>query len=279
MNDRVEARLRSLAVGVPVRRLRQPIDTERFLPGGPLPAAPSRALLLSNNPSDDRWRLLEGACEAAGMSLTRVGGDGRQSADVRAALADADVVIGYGRSILEAMACGRAAYVYDWNGGEGWVTPETYAAIEADGIAGRSGREVLDRERLAADLRSYDLGMGPVNRDLVIAHHRANVHAQELVGMLRSLGAPRERPRGPFDEMARLVRMEWRTRGDVYSLRRENEELRQRLRTCLDTAEERAIVHGRVVEEQVRSDFERTLSWRVTGPLRALSRARARRRR
>ena len=41
-------------------------------------------------------------------------------------MADADIVVGYGRSVLEAMAMGRAAYVWDHAGGDGWVTPETY---------------------------------------------------------------------------------------------------------------------------------------------------------
>ncbi len=271
LNDRVAARLRSLAMAPEVVRLRQPIDTERFTSRNPLSEVPRRALLLSNTPVADRLALLERACAANGIELVRLGGIGGQSSDPRSALNDADLVIGYGRSILEAMACGRAAYVYDWNGGDGWVTAESYAAIEADGIAARNGRTIVDGERLAEDLGGYSAAMGPVNHDLVIAHHRANVHAQELVGLLGRLGSPPARSREALDEMARLVRLEWRARAEVHALSHENVKLRDELLDAEERAEEQRAAYGRVVEGKLRHSYENTFSWRVTAPLRALT--------
>ncbi len=55
-------------------RLRQPIDTERFLSRGPLPERARRALLLSNNHFSDRLAMLEAACCDTGLELVRVGG-------------------------------------------------------------------------------------------------------------------------------------------------------------------------------------------------------------
>ncbi|HEU4943663.1 MAG TPA: hypothetical protein VFT10_00710, partial [Solirubrobacterales bacterium] len=277
LNDRVADRMRSSATSVEVVRLRQPIDTERFVPQAELPEIPRCALLVSNTPHADRLAMLEGACAKAGLELARVGGRAGQTTDLRSALAGAEIVIGYGRSILEAMACGRAAYVYDWHGGEGWITAASYAEIEADGISGRSGRRIIDAERLAEDLLGYEAAMGPVNHDLVIAHHRANVHAQELVGLFGRLASPPPRPRAALEEMARLVRLEWRARGDVQALAREN----ARLNSLLGESEQRA----REAEEKAASERERaqrayesTLSWRVTRPLRALGDALRRRR-
>ncbi len=280
LNDRVAERMRSFATRVEVVRLRQPIDTERFTPRGPLPEVPRRALLFGNNPGTDRVAMLEAACEVAGLELTRLGGVGAQVTDPRAALAGADVVIGYGRSILEAMACGRAAYVYDWHGGEGWMTPVSYSAIEADGIAGRSGREILDATRLAADLGRYEASMGAVNHDLVIAHHRANAHAQELLQLVARVGAPAERPRAPLAEMARLVRLEWRARGDAQILANENAHLRDRLGSAeaeLKVARDAARWEADRAGELVRA-YERSRTWRWTAPLRAIGRAIRRRR-
>ena len=62
------------------------------------------------------------------------------------------------------MACGRPAYVYDVFGGDGWVTAETYDAIEADAIAGQAFPGVIDADRLRNDLDAYDPAMGHVNR-------------------------------------------------------------------------------------------------------------------
>jgi hypothetical protein len=197
MNDRVEARMRSYARERRLLRLRQPIDTDRFVPRTPLPPAPRRALLLSNTPHRDRVRMLEEACAAVEIELVRLGGRDGQTTDPREALHGTDIVIGYGRSVLEGMACGRAAYVYDWKGGDGWVTRQSYPRIEADGFGGRSGEVTIDAARIRDDLRAYAPSMGAVNYDLVNAHHRANVHAQELIGALAELGPrpPRRRRR------------------------------------------------------------------------------------
>src|SRR4051794_17193762 len=138
LNDRVAERLRALAVPAPVMRLRQPIDTERFVPGAPLPERPRRALLLSNNAVSDRLAMLESATAAVGLELVRVGGEAGQTSDPRNRLVDADIVIGHGRSILEAMPCGRGAYVYDRNGSDGWATADRYAESGASGVAGPS---------------------------------------------------------------------------------------------------------------------------------------------
>ncbi|HET7417574.1 MAG TPA: hypothetical protein VFJ61_08125 [Solirubrobacterales bacterium] len=291
LNDRVEQRLRSFAEEHEVVRLRQPIDTERFVAAGALPEKARRALILSNNIIADRESMLEEACTAVGWEVSRTGGGGRQTTDPRQALAEADVVIGYGRAVLEAMACGRAAFVYDWAGGDGWVTAESFAALEADGFAGR-GEAVFDLDRLTEAFSRYDRSMGPVNHDLVIAHHRANVHAQSLVEIFNRVAAPAGRPDAPLADMARLVRLEWRARAEIHGLRAEAARLHQRLhsigeeltaanqriaagekaREAADAerlqAEQRATEVARLAEAETAERYESTFSWRLTRPLR-----------
>jgi hypothetical protein len=287
LNDRVADRLRALSPPPGVVRLRQPIDTERFRARGALPEVPRRALLLSNNHLGDRLAAIERALAGRDVELVRVGGVAGLSTDPRSRLAEADIVIGYGRSILEAMCCGRAAYVYDWSGGSGWVTAESYAAIEADGFAGRAG-EVIDERRLSEDLGAYSPSMASVNRDLVVAHHRANVHAQELVALLRGPAPADEPPPAPLGEMARLVRLEWRARAEAHGLLGDNANLRSQLEAQvkqreaveaeLDRAQRAARDQARKAGDAVRA-YEGTLSWRATAPLRALSRLMRRSRR
>lgn len=283
LNDRVARRMRSYATEVEVVRMRQPIDSVRFAPRGALPAAPRTALLLSNTPHEDRLEQVRSACAEAGLELALLGGDSGRTPDVRRALASAEIVIGYGRSILEAMAMGRAAYVYDWKGGDGWVTPETYPAIEADGLAGSAGLATVDTGRLAEDLRGYSASMGPVNRDLIMSNHRAGIHAQELVALLGRLEQPAPRPRGPLQEMARLVRLEWRAQLEVNGLVHENAHLRELLKASegrLGEARQEAADEARRAHELALA-YEATASWRLTKPLRALGRlvGRLRRRR
>jgi hypothetical protein len=275
LNDRVAERMRSFASDLEVVRLRQPIDIERFMPRAELPPTARRVLLLSNAPNREHISILEAACAEAGLELSQLGGLSGQAADTLPALAAAEIVIGYGRSILEAMSCGRAAYVYDWKGGDGWVTPESYPAIEADGFAGTAGGTIIDAASLAGDLRRYNAQMGVVNHDIVIAHHRAHVHAQELLALLERLAQPPARLPAPLQEMARLVRLEWRARGDVQSFARENAHLRGLLEESDRSAREgweEAEAQKRRVGETVQA-YESTRSWRLTRPLRAFGRA------
>jgi hypothetical protein len=277
LNDRVAQRMRSYAIKAEVVRLRQPIDTQRFVPRGTLPEVPRKALMLSNTPSVDRLKMLEAACAKAGLELSRLGGLSGRATDVRPALAEAEIVIGYGRSILEAMALGRAAYVYDWKGGDGWVTPESYSAIEADGIAGGADIATVDIAQLTNDLRRYSPAMGPVNRDLVVAHHRANIHAQELLRLFeRLLTKPVTQLRAPLQEMARLVRLEWRARLEINGLTHENGHLREQLRKSEERVEEarQAAAHEAARVHEMARTYEATASWHLTKPLRALGRMR-----
>jgi len=140
-----------------------------------------------------------------------VGVHGTPTTDPSLAIADADIVIGYGRGVLEAMACGRAAYVLDHLGGDGWVTPDRYPALESDGFGGRAESDGVDADRLRRDLREYDPGMGLVNRDLIVANHRAAVHAQELVALLEAAAPPVRRPAAELLDMSHLVRLGWRS--------------------------------------------------------------------
>ena len=50
------------------------------------------------------------------------------------------------------MACGRAAFVYDAYGYEGWVTSESYGRLEARGFDGVGSNREFGVEALREDL-------------------------------------------------------------------------------------------------------------------------------
>ena len=58
------------------------------------------------------------------------------------------------------MSCGRPAYVYDAFGGDGWVTADTYDAIEADALAGQAFPDVIDARPAAQGPRGVRPGDG-----------------------------------------------------------------------------------------------------------------------
>lgn len=72
--------------------------------------------------------------------------------DMAPVINQADVVIGTGRGVREAMACGIPAIALDACGYDGLVTPETIESLEYQNFSGRSGRP-LKAEYLLEDLR------------------------------------------------------------------------------------------------------------------------------
>jgi hypothetical protein len=215
------------------------------------------ALALSNYLHGPRIALLSRACDRLGIELRQAGAfapTGPDSAIV--ALNEADIVFGKARVIYEALACGRAAYVFDHNGGDGWVTAANFQKLSADNFGGQSGTFVIDDERLVRDLAEYEPGMGTVNRDLVIASNSAARHATELVGVLERL-VPRRAPvNAPLDEIARLIRLYHRADAQAFVLQAETTRLGARIHS-LDA--ECAVAHNalstaRDAAEQARAD-------------------------
>jgi len=240
-SDRTAKRIRALALEVPIVRLRQPIDTERFADAGPIRARPRQALLLSHYLRGERRNALVSAWEAAGVQCIQVGSPGQLELDVVPAIAQADIVVAKARAALEGMSCGRAVYVCDDPGADGWVTEANYPALEADNFAGQATPSPPD---FGADLERYRPDMGWINRELVRTHHNARRHAAELVQILRAVEPPREGVTAA-GEIGRLTRSNWGTQQQVLALKQEAIILRERT-LAAETASEanRAAVEG-----------------------------------
>jgi hypothetical protein len=267
--DRVEQRVRALGLEHEVVRLRQPVDVERFKPTRPPRARARVALALSNYLHGERREVLERACSRAGLELRHAGRHSDAGlVPAERELNEADVVFGKARVIHEAMACGRAAYVFDHNGAEGWVTAESYPVLVADNFGGQSRPVPIDEDRLVADLESYDAGMGLVNRDLAVAHHGATKHAAALVEVLERV-TPRTAPLdAPLRELGRLVRLYHRADTQSFSLNAEAQSLGGQVnRLEEELARARTEVELAVADAQrawqALRDLKATRRWRV----------------
>lgn len=220
LSDRVGARIRAMGSEHEIVRLRHPVDTVRFSPLRSIRRRPRRALVLGNYLDGERLEALTAGWGAAGVECLRVGHPGARTLTPELAMNDADIVVGKARVVLEGMACGRAAYVYDYAGRDGWVTPERYPAMEADNFAGMATDLGLDPAALTAELSGYDSRMGDVNRDLALRHHHAARHAEALVALFERVASPVPAANAPvLDELARLGRRQWAAERTAMQLR------------------------------------------------------------
>ncbi|HET7454242.1 MAG TPA: glycosyltransferase [Solirubrobacterales bacterium] len=283
LSDRIADRAATLAGGPEVVRMRQPIDIWRFKPTSPARERPRRVLAFSNYLPADRLAMLEAACTELGLVLTSMGATSEASLTPQQRIADADIVVGYGRSVLEGMAAGRAVYVWDHSGGDGWVTGETYPDLEADGFAAGATETIVDVERLCRDFAAYRRELGPLGYDLVRKHHSAARHAEEMVSLLERAEAPAVDPVNATFGI--LIRSEWRAEDDrikvAAQLRTKAAEaaaLQARLEevgAAGDIERRRRLVAEQKLQETDRTlqDLMGSASWRLTAPLRRLTTA------
>ncbi|WP_344303055.1 hypothetical protein [Nocardioides bigeumensis] len=223
-NDLTLRRVRAHAAGagVPVHRLTQPVSVS-FGDGArsPVSEVPRRAVAVSRRMITLPARLAA-ACAELGIEFSWVGGPDSDEADARHSMFAADLVIGMGRTALEAMAAARPVLVMDEAFNAGWVTDASYLAIEADGFTGiEAPRAEPDLVRL---LGQYDAALGTLGRKLVSRHHLAQHHAARLVEVYTAAADVPEEGRAAardastvaqltadrFSLEDRLLRSEWR---------------------------------------------------------------------
>ena len=221
LNDRVGHAVQARGWHAPMIRLRQPIDLVRFWRLGPVRAMARVALANSNAIAGERAVLLKQACRDAGLELRSIGGRNPHTTP-ETVIADADLVIGLGRSALEGMAAGRPVLIHGVVGSDGWVTSDRYAEMESDGFAGLSRRGVtFDAAALTDELRRWDPELGELGRDLASAHHSAEEHAQSLVTIARDQRGDAMPAVGALEEISHLVRMQRAAHSDLYNTRLE----------------------------------------------------------
>ena len=190
-NDRLACLARGCAGAGEVVRIKQPVDILRFTPASGWPRQiPSRVLLIGNYFGfiTQRADSLQSAWSRPGLEWRRLGHP-EPTTEVSEEMAKADIVVGYGRSILEAMACGRAAYVHEHSGSDGWVTAANYERLEADGFAGIGLRPPPSLDALREDFRRYDPSLGRDGRDLAFLHD-ARLVVAGLVSLVDQFGPP-----------------------------------------------------------------------------------------
>ena len=229
LSDRLARRARALGLEQEIVRLKQPVDLKRFVPRDLPHERPRRVLLMSGHAQQGRQGMIDEACADLGLECERIGLLTAMNLSPEIAMTHSDIVVGKARVIVEAMACGRAAYIWDLNGGDGWVTPERYELLEADNFGGQAEPGVIDAERLRSDLKAYSREMGVVNRDLAVHHHSASRHAEELVGLFERLEPAPDRTQVPLRALERVARATRSYEIRAFHLVRENDALRARL--------------------------------------------------
>jgi glycosyltransferase involved in cell wall biosynthesis len=146
------------------------VDTVTYRPTTPLQPTP-RVLFVSNYKKWKAHYRLQRACRRLGLAFKAVGSPYGRSRSMPTELNAADLVVSWGRGVLEAMACGRAVMSYDKELGDGYLTPTVYVESRERNFCGYECRHCFTVDELMVELQKYRQEDGAVNRTLAEAHH------------------------------------------------------------------------------------------------------------
>ena len=141
-----------------IRTILNAVDMRRFLPRGPLPPRPSRALVFSNYATPGTHdSVVRDACSSTGISVDVIGaGAGTLSTAPETELGKYDLVFAKARCAIEAMAAGTAVILCDVAGSGPMVTLAELPRLRPWNFGQRVLRNRLDVENLMHEINRYD---------------------------------------------------------------------------------------------------------------------------
>jgi O-antigen biosynthesis protein len=160
------------------------IDTEEFRPPSVVmvePEAKPRVIFISNYKKWKQYYRLTEACRRLGWPLTCVGAPYGRSRNIVRDIQEHDIVVSWGRGILEGMACGKPVISYDCELGDGMLDTARYFESRERNFSGYECRYMFTVDDLVAELCRYDPSDGVRNRELVLLHHDVRVGVQKIL--------------------------------------------------------------------------------------------------
>lgn len=166
--------------------IRNGVDCHRFRPRTPAKKKLETVLYLSHPHYKSAQNIVREACSKYGVRFLQVE---HEMFHIERLILQADLVIGFGRGLLESMACGRNVLSADWREyymdgfeGGGMVTPDNFDTLKQDNFTGRmSGQIEFDADSLCAEFEKYDSERGEWLRERVLDEFNIEKTVQEYL--------------------------------------------------------------------------------------------------
>jgi 2-polyprenyl-3-methyl-5-hydroxy-6-metoxy-1,4-benzoquinol methylase/glycosyltransferase involved in cell wall biosynthesis len=119
--------------------IRNIVDPEKFSSAKSINSIPQNALVISSRIDEVRENIIREACRTKNISLSFLGGRfGEVSQEIlREYIGNSDIVFSLGRGAIEAMMAGRAVIIFDYLGGDGMVTSDSFEEVSKNNFSGR----------------------------------------------------------------------------------------------------------------------------------------------
>ena len=188
------------------------VDSRKFVPKGKLRERPQSALIYSYKMGRDMIATVMAACSALGIHCRHIGekpGAIHQD-DLTDLLNEADIVFTLGRGAIETMMCGKIPIIFDYQGGDGMVTPENIRNLMTCNFSGRLYGRYYSKQELIDEIKQYDPRNGKKLRQMAIELFDAGRGINTLVSHLQdamhaATGAEQADVREKLESLVQLI--------------------------------------------------------------------------
>ena len=146
-----------------------------------------RVLFVSNYKRWRNYQRLEAACKKMSWPLTAVGshyGRARDAVAMASRMNEADLIVSWGRGILEGAACGRPVISYDQELGDGYLTIPRFLDSRERNFSGYECRYPMGMPELCEALEQYDPADGARLASLIAQEHDIHSAAVRCLDIL-----------------------------------------------------------------------------------------------
>lgn len=153
--------------------IRNFVDQDLFHSQNEISSIPRNVLVISGRLDTLRENIIKRSCERAGLNCKFVGGrhESVEQKKLIELIKQCDIVFSLGRGAIESMMCGRVTIIYDYLGGDGMVTPDTFDEIKKNNFSGRRFHYEYNEEELIAELKKYHKEFGAIIRQKIIEEY------------------------------------------------------------------------------------------------------------
>lgn len=153
------------------------------------PIYPQLKKVLSLSQSEDANTMLRNVCDKLGLEFLSFNKHKNPTFHIEQRINEADMVVGIGRSIYDAMACGRPCIVFDsrdYNGnkGDGYLHPYLFNDFVKTNCSGRYLGKHFSEDTLIDEFRKYNPNDGAELRKLAEEHLNVERTAVDLLETL-----------------------------------------------------------------------------------------------
>lgn len=148
------------------------IDCNRFSPNGDLPSKLTKVLSLCQ--SEGLNAFLKDCCDEIGVEFASCNKFTDNVWEIENEINKADLVIGIGRSLYDAMACGKCVISYDRRDyvneslGDGYINKENIEESIFYNCSGRGSRKTFSKEEFIVELNKYNPDDGKWAREYAL---------------------------------------------------------------------------------------------------------------